>query len=129
MTAIEMLPIDAERKSMILRRGFLTALAGLGTAGLIHRNFLAGSAEDGPAPAVPTTRELLEGYSAWLFYERRLLTIELYPQDWERAEDIIPRPGGKIGSWHFRQQDWTNLPQPSTRAAAVLGAAGVPVEA
>jgi hypothetical protein len=113
-----------EHTPTIPRRRFLTALAGLGTAGLIHRTFLAGSAEAAP---VPITRELLESYSAWLFYERRLLTMELYPQDWERAEDVIPRPGGKVGSWHFRQQDWANLPQPSTRAVAVLSAAGVPI--
>jgi hypothetical protein len=119
----------AETNPSTTRRGFLTrtttALAGLGAAGLIHRNLFASGAD--AAPAVPITREMLEAYSTWLFYERRLLSMELYPDLGLQAEGFLPRAGSRIGSWHFPSQDRAQRPHPSTRAVAILSAAGVPL--
>jgi hypothetical protein len=69
-------------------------------------------------------RKAMEAYASWLFYERRLLCLELYP-DQPRAEAFVM--GGNAGfGWHFPAgQSWKDMPQPSSRAAAVLDQVGV----
>lgn len=71
-------------------------------------------------------RHALQSYASWLFYERRLVCMELYPD--------LPRPdafvmAGNIGfDWHTRREPgktWADLPPPSSRALAVLDAVGV----
>ncbi|MBR1249198.1 hypothetical protein JQ609_20000 [Bradyrhizobium sp. AUGA SZCCT0169] len=75
------------------------------------------------ASAPVTDRRALEAYASWLFYERRLLCGELWP-DWENAERFVGSNSG--AHWHFRGDgDWRDLPQPSTRAATVLSLVGV----
>lgn len=75
------------------------------------------------AAATPITEALLDSYSEWLFYERRLLCEERYPgrKDWE----FVPCNTG-ARDYHFPvyPQRWSDLPQPSTRAAVVLAAVG-----
>jgi hypothetical protein len=66
----------------------------------------------------------MEAYASWLFYERRLLCLELYP-DQPRAEDFVMAGNAGFG-WHFPSGTyWKDMPQPSSRAAAVLDQVGV----
>ncbi|MEH2517788.1 hypothetical protein V1279_003361 [Bradyrhizobium sp. AZCC 1610] len=79
------------------------------------------------APAMTQTsdRRALEAYASWLFMERRILCGELWPDMGADAEryDYYDNAGA---GWHFRGDgDWRDLPQPSTRAAAVLDLVGV----
>jgi hypothetical protein len=67
-----------------------------------------------------TDRRALEAYASWLFMERRILCGELWPHIGAKAEryDLYDNAGA---GWHFRGDgDWRDLPQPSSRAAAVL---------
>jgi|GEM_PF-5499223 len=74
-------------------------------------------------PAEPVTQELLESYNAWLFYERRLLAMQMYP-DQKRPDALVPYSNGGC-CWHFPiDRHWTEWPQPSTRAASVLSIVG-----
>jgi hypothetical protein len=78
-----------------------------------------------PPSAPNTDRRALEAYAAWLFMERRILCGELWPHMGAEAEryDWFDNAGA---GWHFRGDgDWHDLPQPSTRAAAVLDLVGV----
>jgi hypothetical protein len=78
-----------------------------------------------PAMAGTSDRRALEAYASWLFMERRILCGELWPDMGARAEryDYYLNAGA---GWHFRGDgDWRDLPQPSTRAAAVLDLVGV----
>jgi hypothetical protein len=84
------------------------------------------------SPAMPSTpvgvtadRRALEAYASWLFMERRILCGELWPHMGDEAEryDWFDNAGH---GWHFRVEgDWQELPQPSSRAAAVLDLVGV----
>jgi hypothetical protein len=79
------------------------------------------------APAMPQTsdRRALEAYASWLFMERRILCGELWPHMGAEAERYDWYDNAGAG-WHFRGDgDWRDLPQPSTRAAAVLDLVGV----
>ena len=77
------------------------------------------------APPSPAPREVLETYSAWLHMERRLLSLELYPELGTKGERFVPH-GTPGDCWHFRgPTSWRDLPQPSSRAATVLHALGV----
>src|SRR6476659_5175468 len=70
-------------------------------------------------------RRALEAYASWLFMERRILCGELWPDMGAKAEryDYFDNAGA---GWHFRGDgDWRDLPQPSSRAAAVLDLVGV----
>jgi hypothetical protein len=100
------------------RRGFLR---GLTTLPLIGGGVtLIGSPT---AAAEPVTDELIDAYNQWLFYERRLLCIEQYGSaEWEH---MVPQSTG-ASHFHFPPfpTSWRDLPQPSTRAAVVLSAAG-----
>jgi hypothetical protein len=81
----------------------------------------------GDKPHAEPDRRALEAYAAWLFYERRLLCLQLWPQLGDRSDSFVL--GGNAGfNWHFR--GWTdpaNAPRrdPASRAAAILEMAGV----
>ena len=114
------------------RRGFLAGLASLplvgGSVALLGRP---------SAVAEPITEALIWGYKDWLYYEHRMLSYELAGYDPEQAK-LVERlsrysKAGPAGDWHFnfptrkgsRLAGWPEAPQPSTRAALVLSAAGV----
>jgi hypothetical protein len=74
---------------------------------------------------IAVDRRAMEAYASWLFYERRLLCRELWPSMGANAERFVYLQNAG-GNWHFRGDgDWQDLPQPSTRAAAVLDLAGI----
>jgi hypothetical protein len=81
------------------------------------------------APAMTSTsttdRRALEAYASWLFMERRILCGELWPRMGTKAERHVSLQNAGA-DWHFRGDgDWRDLPQPSTRAAAVLDLVGI----
>ena len=70
------------------------------------------------------TPELLDAYSEWLFYERRMLCIERYGD--RDAEGFVPANTG-AHLFHFPPSElggWKAAPKPSVRAAVVLSAVG-----
>ena len=77
---------------------------------------------------IDANRKLLAAYSQWLFYERRLLALEVHGD--VDAENVIPCT--RVGDYHFPAYDngptWQDKPQPSTRAAAIMSAAGVDLD-
>jgi hypothetical protein len=119
------------------RRGFLRGLASLPLIG--GGVTLIGNPT---AAAVPTSRQLLDSYEAWLFYERRHLRFERYGLEkadrddgWDREwlfvhasmvnPDAAPvefvkmaNGGGRFHAQHHRAQPASN------RAAVVLSAVG-----
>src|SRR4051812_22634217 len=103
------------------RRGFLR---GLTTLPLIGGGVtLIGKPT---AAAVPVTPGLLDAYSEWLFYERRLLSLEQHGT--VRAEKVVPANTG-AHLFHFPpfgEGGWEGVPKPSTRAAVVLSTVGCP---
>ena len=103
----------------LARRGFLRQLAGLPLigGGVTILGNPTGAAE-------PVTEQLLDAYSEWLFYERRLLCLERWPGSRD-AEAVVPANTGARG-YHFPAYppSWRDAPQPSTRAAVVLSAVG-----
>ena len=89
------------------------------------------------AAAVPVTPELLHSYKSWLFFENRWAAHEMAGYDIAKARDVEDfwcnnTPGEE---WHFQwaregmrgPAGWIDAPQPSTRAAIVLSAVGVPL--
>ncbi|MGA0595425.1 hypothetical protein [Enterovirga sp. CN4-39] len=86
--------------------------------------------EQWPAGTVPVIQQahddrkgLLQSYNEWLFYERRLLCKELFPDE-PNAESFVPQNTG-ASRFHFPDTgSWQDQPQPSARAAVVLAAAG-----
>ena len=103
----------------LARRGVLRGLAHLPLigGGVTILGNPTGAAE-------PVTDDLLDAYSEWLFYERRLLCRERWPGSRD-AEAFVPANTGASG-FHFppgpvRRRDQL---QPSTRAAVVLSAVG-----
>ena len=104
------------------RRGFLRGLASLPLIG-------GGVALIGEpvGAAVPVDDSLLNTYSQWLYYERRLLSEERYPGRGREQNAFVPANTGAQG-FHFPlwTQDWRDLPSPSTRAAVVLSSVGCP---
>jgi hypothetical protein len=74
----------------------------------------------------PERREILETYNAWLFMERRLLCHELYPQ-LPSAECLVPSNRPADTFFFPSGKSWRDVPQPSSRADAVLRLAGVDV--
>ena len=121
------------------RRGFLAGLASLPLIG--GSVTLLGQPT---AAATPVTDELLWSYKNWLHMEHRMLSFELAGHDMAQAELIeghfaawLP-PDRNVPGFHWHTQwsgqsgsrgpaGWISAPQPSTRAAVVLSAAGVPL--
>src|ERR1700682_2770632 len=105
------------------RRRFLSQAAGAaGGAVLALATIPPASAVAAPSL---TDRRALEAYASWLFMERRILCGELWPQMGAEAERYVSQ-GNAGADWHFRGDgDWRDLPQPSTRAAAVLALVSV----
>ncbi len=76
-------------------------------------------------PSDALDRHALEAYASWLFMERRILCGELWPHMGTKADRWVFNDNAGAG-WHFRGEgDWRDLPQPSSRTAAVLDLAGV----
>ena len=114
------------------RRSFLRGLASLpligGSVAILGRP---------SAAAVPVTDDLMQSYKSWLYMEHRMVSYELARYDGDLAH-LIERyhscntPGDR---WHFQWSregnrglaGWIDAPQPSTRAAIILSAAGVPL--
>ena len=110
---------------MLERRGFLKGLASLpligGGVALIGRP---------TASAVPATQEILSAYDEWLFMERRFLCIEMYGAEYARRMERVVSCSTLAGDFHFLSEPgaWRRVPMPSTRAAVILSAAGVPLD-
>ncbi len=114
------------------RRTFLRGLAALpligGSVTLIGQPTSA---------AVPVTPDLMHSYKSWLHMEHRMVSYELAGHDSALAKEIeryhaCGSPGER---WHLQWSregmrgpaGWIDAPQPSTRAAVILSAAGVPL--
>ncbi|MDQ0395174.1 hypothetical protein [Labrys monachus] len=79
------------------------------------------------ASAAPVTRDLLDSYNAWLFYERRLLCATLNPTHLDVVESAVPLcnegarfHGEEWPRWHLG--DTTS--GPIGRASIVLSTVG-----
>ena len=83
-------------------------------------------AQPGPAAALaPPSRETLEAYSTWLFYERRRLMVEMHGREGAHRFAGFVRCDNPAFYWHFPSFGGDGA-SPSTRAAPVLALAGVP---
>lgn len=116
------------------RRGFLCGLASLPLIG-------GGVALIGKptAAAVPVTRTLLDSYETWLDSEHTYLRFERYgprrqqPNPFGSGFEIVfrDRSTGEVWDTHHFCNPGSRfdhqVPQPSTRAAIILSAAGVPI--
>lgn len=121
------------------RRGFLSGLASLpligGSVALLGQP---------TAAATPVTEALLWSYRHWLHMEHRMLSYEMADHDVKRAGQIedgfsyILSDGSRVPNldWHMQWSGqpgargpagWITAPQPSSRAAVILSAAGVPL--
>jgi hypothetical protein len=81
-------------------------------------------------PAVPITRDLLYSYGAFLLMERRILAHELFPEGGWVRDFFLDHNGTTkaVERFYFPLgQRWDERPMPSTRAVAILNAAGVPI--
>jgi hypothetical protein len=106
------------------RRGFLRGLAALPLIG--GGVTLIGNPT---AAAVPVSRVLLHAYGQWLHMERRILLHEMYPDPEQRRWANMLSPVGcnrGVDLYHLPSSpmDWRTIPQPSSRAAAVLATVG-----
>jgi hypothetical protein len=112
----------------------MNSLVALPIAAAIPTAAPAGPREHGlvpmlPGRGAPSTRKspeaALHAYASWLFMERRILCMEIWPHMGAEAERYDWHDNAGAG-WHFRgEQGWQALPQPSTRAAGVLDLVGV----
>ena len=113
------------------RRSFLRGLASLpligGSVAILGQP---------TAAAVPVTRDLINSYKSWLFMEHRMLSYEMadYRPDLAKEIERCDWHGTPGSQWHFqwgregaRLAGWLEAPQPSTRAAVIPSAAGVPI--
>ena len=82
---------------------------------------ITGSGEVAPQPTPRPDKKLLDSYSEWLFHERRLLCMEMYP-DAKNPEEFVPVNTG-ARAFHF-SRNWAAEPQPSTRSAATGSTVG-----
>lgn len=128
----------SREQSSLPRRGFLSGLTALpligGGVSLIGQP---------TAAAVPVTDGLLWSYKSWLHMEHRMLSFELAGYDKDKSEHIersfaaLVPPAQQVPgfNWHIQWSrpgsrgpaGWIDAPQPSTRAAVILSAAGVPL--
>ena len=87
------------------------------------------------AAAAPVTEPMLLQYANWLFFERRLLCLEIgkHAGLWEGSGRLLERsswvqPDAECRNYpefHFpRFGEWTDVAKPSTRAAVVMAASG-----
>lgn len=89
------------------------------------------------AAAVPVTPDMMRSYKSWLHMEHRMVSYELAGYDIKLGHEIeeyhaCTSPGSR---WHFQWSrqgmrgpaGWIDAPQPSTRAAVILSAVGVPL--
>ena len=108
------------------RRSFLRGLASLPLIG--GGVTLIGNPT---AAAVPVSNDLLAAYDQWLFYERRFLLREMYGHlghdDLRQVERIVPVNTAADRFYFPEEHRSRDQPQPSTRAAVILSAAGVPI--
>lgn len=121
------------------RRGFLRGLASLPLIG-------GGVALIGQptAAAVPITDELLARYFSWLAHEHRAAWCEYVYRDCLSRTEVPPEfTGLTVAAWARQVRDEARPPRwlpdepdieaqvawtsPSTRAAVILSAAGVPI--
>jgi hypothetical protein len=112
---------DRDGDSIVNRRTVMNFMVSTAIAGAALAPYPTATAA---APAA-TDRRALEAYASWLFMERRILCGELWPHMGDKAERFnwFDNAGA---DWHFRGDgDWRDLPQPSTRAAAVLDLVGI----
>src|SRR5687768_4451919 len=72
-------------------------------------------------PRIRDHHAMLCAYNEWLFNERRLLALEMYP-DHPEPERFVPANSGAY-RFHFGRKK--NPPPPSTRAAKVLSFVGM----
>ncbi len=83
--------------------------------------FEAPVADNGHAP----DRRALEAYAEWLDMERRLLTIELFPEMGIRATTIVPT-GTAARNYHYPlDADFRSASPPSSRAEEMLHRLGI----
>ncbi|MCW5706746.1 hypothetical protein [Shinella sp.] len=73
----------------------------------------------------PSPADLSEAYLQWLHMEARILRIELYgdnhaDREWTPCNTFTQH-------YHFKGGNWRALPQPSTRAMAVLRTVGADI--
>lgn len=127
----------SRERSPMPRRGFLLNLASLPLIG--GGLTLIGQPT---AVATPVTDDLLWSYKNWLHMEHRMLSYELSGHDVAAAHEIEQQfaftlpPDRLVPHIHWHTQwgrdpgargpaGWITAPQPSTRAAVVMAAAGV----
>ena len=89
------------------------------------------------AAAVPVTQDMMSSYKSWLFMEHRMVSYEMAGHDKALADHIerCQMSGTPGQDWHLQWSregargpaGWIDAPQPSTRAAVILSAAGVPL--
>ena len=119
------------KSTAITRRAFTVGAAAVPSV-LATGAALAGTLNPAPALGVPNEanrEELLSRYESWLFFERRVLLAEMYP---DVPVDIRER-GATVDDFAMMAifpitGDWRDNP-PSGRAKAILNAAGVSLEA
>ena len=122
--------LSPERPTLA-RRGFLSGLASLPLIG--GGVTLIGQPT---AAAVPVTDDLRWAYKEWLYMEHRMLSYELAGHRQSASADYERCFTGNVATgWHMQwagqgnrgPAGWIDAPQPSTRAAVILSAAGVPL--
>lgn len=86
--------------------------------------FVIGEQPAAASVADPDPRALL-AYSQWLDMERRLLSMQLWPQHVTDAVDFVPHTRSAHNAHFPTGGDWRCATPPSARAEAVLAAAGV----
>ena len=76
-------------------------------------------------PPAPVDRLALINYATWLYHERRLACLELYPHAGIKADGMV-HADVHADEFHFpRRGDWKTVPQPSTRAVEMLDRLGI----
>jgi hypothetical protein len=110
-----------KQNSTLSRRALVQGLAVAPAAAV---GLVTAAAAATPEVAGLNRDKLLFAYSEWLHLERRMLAREMFP-DWSAADDFVPCNTGACSFYFPHGQDWRQVPQPSTRAAAVLSAVGL----
>jgi hypothetical protein len=77
------------------------------------------------ASEIPSDREILEACCEWLHVEKRLLCVELCPENGEAATMLSPCAMLGPDVRNVLGQTWRTSSQPSARAGAVLEMVGL----